>query len=194
MNVHENHPYGSCYIKDRLAYVNIPKNASTQTKNQFLSNGFEFSYFVEHNNDVSYIVLLRDPLERWFSGLFEYLKRRHNYDDIRLNDKFIKKLNKKLIYDEHTEHQHYFIRGLPLERTKFFLCDNSLEYKLNQYTKLNFTYKTNPNTLQNFMKDGVPRYIENSFSKTKVVKWLKNNHERVKEFYLEDYKLIKEVI
>ena len=126
------HRFGTCLVRheDKLVYVNIPKNATQWAKSQI---GGQRHNFIDNPlpNDYRYLVILRDPRKRLVSGICEWLKR---YTNIRPGNPILD--NPDVItllvgqggaHDEHTELQACFIEGVPIERTTFFKCDETLK-------------------------------------------------------------------
>ena len=73
------------------------------------------------------MVLLRDPVPRWISGMSQYLfsgvvSRDINPRDIidQWNDIVSTLVLDNMIFDDHTEKQTYFLNRIPLERCTFF--------------------------------------------------------------------------
>ena len=74
------HVFGECMsLPDNdLMYVNIPKNASSWTKPNLLDWKWEnYNYHTDNLYHKTAIIVLRDPVERWLSGIAEYLYLYH---------------------------------------------------------------------------------------------------------------------
>ena len=87
------HVFGECMSHpDRdLMYIHIPKNASSWTKPNLLHWGWQFyNYHHSYNFYQKHaIVVLRDPVERWLSGIGEYMYSYHrNLDSAHLSNNF----------------------------------------------------------------------------------------------------------
>ena len=81
------HTFGTCMSRSDLSwmYVNIPKCASSWTKPNLLDHQFEFyNYHQDHLYHKHALVVLRDPLERWLSGVCEFFALYH--PDMDLNN------------------------------------------------------------------------------------------------------------
>jgi len=126
------HAFGTCLVRheDKLVYVNIPKNATEWAK---YTIGGEKHNFIDKPlpDDYRYLVILRDPRKRLVSGICEWLKR---YTQIQPNNPIFDNPDVLSLlvgpggaHDEHTELQARFIEGIPLERTTFFKCDETLK-------------------------------------------------------------------
>jgi hypothetical protein len=123
--LHKGHIYGQCYLEPnaKLVYVNIPKNASSWTK-QHIPNWQCVNYFKQSTTDWKYIVVLRDPIERWISGIVQYFFE-YNIDPDFNNTAFCNLIFDRIAFDDHTERQILFIQDIPIEKTTFIKCDKS---------------------------------------------------------------------
>jgi len=132
-----NHPMGTCFIRqsDQLVYVNIPKNATEYTKLLFdgtLTNFYENAI----PEDYRYLIVLRNPIERWYSGLCEYVQRYTTINpDSDVFDQFdaLKILTTACANDEHTELQLRFIAGLPSKNAVFFNFNDNFTTNLTDW-------------------------------------------------------------
>jgi len=136
------HTFGTCRVRheDKLVYVNIPKNATAWTKQIFC--GQEHNFINEPlPDDYQYLVILRDPHKRVVSGICEWLQR---YTPIKPNNPILDNpdvitllLGTGGTHDEHTELQCRFIEGIPIQRTTFFKCDETLEENFKDWAEKN---------------------------------------------------------
>lgn len=117
------HVFGECmsHPDSEYMYVYIPKNASSWTKPNLQDFGWEFyNYHTDHLNKTA-LVVLRDPVDRWVSGIAEYLYLYHKDFVISDLNKAVRELVfDKIAFDDHTERQLYFIEGLDISRCIFF--------------------------------------------------------------------------
>jgi hypothetical protein len=194
------HTFGTCmsHQDSDLMYVNIPKNASSWTKPNLKDLGWEFyNYHFDHLTHKHALIVLRDPVERWLSGVCEYFTLYHrNIDTTQFNQAFYDLLLEQVTFDDHTEKQVYFIEGLDPRRCTFFNCDSN--YRLyfgqflknqgvdNRYANYNYQHTTEnrddgDNTRSEFKKIFAP-LLDNP-------KYL--NH--IKQHYKKDYELINSV-
>ena len=194
------HLFGTCMSSrdSDLMYVNIPKNASSWTKPNLLDQKWEFyNYHFDHLYHKHALVVLRDPVERWLSGICEYFTLYHrNIDVAQINQAFIDLLMDTITFDDHTEKQVYFIEGLEPRKCTFFWCDKDYRLYFSQFLKnqgipnpyANFEYQ---HTTEN-RQDGDNKRSEFK----KIFAPLLDNPkylERVKQHYEKDYKLINRV-
>jgi hypothetical protein len=154
--------YGSGVINpphDRFI-VNIPKNASSYILDWASRHGWRAALAADYNSISEVIVILRDPVERWISGISQYictyiqsvhgpngpvidgmLVTEHDY--FLTADLFIKQytdLTERLFidaasrFDDHVWPQSELIKGLlPAAKTTYFYLDNDLNAHLAQY-------------------------------------------------------------
>lgn len=141
LNYWPGHEFGSCQVnhEHRLVYVNIPKNATEWTKQYFPGESANFITDTwDQGKNYRYLVPIRNPENRWYSGVIEYFDR---YSGIRYDPNFLNNLDViKLLLtmgptDEHTELQFMFIKELDLTRTTFFWCDEKYSADITQYLK-----------------------------------------------------------
>lgn len=93
------HPLGACSRVGNDALIWIPKNASCTLRTLF----GEVRYSILNFDVETYYVFLRDPIERWKSGLLEYISRHKHQKDWILDNL------DKIQFDEHTVPQTTFL-------------------------------------------------------------------------------------
>jgi hypothetical protein len=137
------HPFGQsyCLVKDDparcLIYVNIPKNASSWTKHHtpgYLFNyrtktfcqDFDGSKWSEHLNNDQYIVILREPINRWVSGLAQYLYGWAPDHSLHINNVDWNMIFDTVVFDSHTYRQCNFIQGIDHSKIIWLRCDDTL--------------------------------------------------------------------
>ena len=184
MNLY-NHDFGLCTLVDKdNAIVRIPKNASSLVSKYGLTRNWVYVGNKYHRprrfvEPKFFHVVLRDPLERWISGVLEFQKR---YDYPLW---MILKNLKKIEFDEHTVPQYKFLPDYG--KLYFYNMDDGgldilLKHKFKLFPqspplpKINSTNETKLKAI----KDGIIEAMDKSFV---------NN---IKEYYAKDYKLIKE--
>lgn len=106
-----NHPLGTTWANAdyKLAFLNIPKNASTAIKKFLEPYGFRRTPQLGGDGWQVFTVL-REPFGRYVSGLAEYALRK-GYDPIMVAKKSADLMARGLWtpFDEHTVPQHAFI-------------------------------------------------------------------------------------
>jgi hypothetical protein len=192
---HKGHVMGQCMSHPdmNLMYVNIPKNASSWTKPNLLDWGWEFYNYRTDGLNKPALVVLRDPVDRWLSGIAEYFTLYHpglRTDEITLG--FLDLVFDRITFDDHTDLQVKFIEGLDTEQCTFFWCDHAYKEKFSKF--LNTHNMTN-----RYFK-----YADQHVSKNSPVrsnwKTLFGNHlenskylAQVKDYFKQDYELIEKV-
>lgn len=183
--------YGSCYCSPDKStmYVNIPKNASTWANANFRSLGWRESNFLAENLDYSTaIVALRDPVDRWCSGITEYLYLNHptftSYDYTQaIFDLIFGKVN----FDDHTECQVKFLNGLDYNRCVFFWVDDNYSFRLSSHLKNNNIKITKSYTSdQKLFKQTTKKIFKDQLTNSKYL-------NQIKKYFKEDYTLIESV-
>jgi hypothetical protein len=190
--LHKGHIYGHCYLEPdaKLVYVNIPKNASSWTK-QHIPNWQYVNYFKQSTTDWRYIVALRDPIERWISGIVQYFFE-YNIDPDFDNIAFCNLIFDRVAFDDHTERQILFIQDISIEKTTFIKCDNS--YSINFINLL----RSNGVDIQHEIikvntTDQNAKKVE---LKELILARLKSNNlyeESLRKYYERDYELLNSV-
>ena len=191
---HKGHVYGECMSKGDigLMYVYIPKNASSWTKPNLLDHGWEFFNYHTDNLNKPALVVLRDPIERWLSGIAEYMTLYQ--PNFRLMFQETEELIfDRICFDDHTEKQVKFLHGLDTERCTFMWCDENYRhnfsnfiaehYGTNKYARYEYQHVSEKDEQRRRFKilfqrllDREPKYVR-----------------QLTEYYAEDYKLIEQV-
>jgi len=120
---------GKMFVKNNIGYVPIPKNSSSYIAGLLLRNGWGvINYLEDDMSNIEHImVLLRDPVPRWVSGMSQYLFSGIVSQGIdpkniisQWNEVFNALILDNMIFDDHTEKQVYFLNRIPMERCTFF--------------------------------------------------------------------------
>jgi len=136
--------FGLSYTNGTFIYPKIPKCASTWAEIYLTSLGWNPSYFhLAKLSDLPALIFLREPKDRWISGVCEFLFRYHNslyYDattSIETRNRIFDVIFDNLCMDEHTAGQTFFIRGL--SNPIYFKVDKSLSDSVASFlgTKVN---------------------------------------------------------
>lgn len=123
-------PYCRYAREKHIAYVHIPKNASKiimAALNDYTDIVLEDRNPVDvqlEDPDARFIVVLRNPLERWHSGILQYLEN-INYREGLKNPKVLRMICDGLDFDVHTQLQIDKLDGLYTDRCVFFNADDS---------------------------------------------------------------------
>jgi hypothetical protein len=193
---HKGHELGSCFVSgdNNLIYVNIPKCASSWTKSNLESVGWQLTnYHLKKMHQTHALVVLRDPIERWLSGICEYFTLYHKDVDInQFNNAFYELLLDRITFDDHTEKQRYFIEGLDTDNCTFFKCDSTYRTNFSHYlSKLGIN---NHFDTYNYTNVGDQKPIRAKFKN--AFNHILTNPDyvnRLKTYFREDYYLIDQV-
>lgn len=209
--------YGSGVLNPNASQfiVNIPKNASSYILDWARHHSWNTTE-IQHAPDVQrvteVIVVLRDPLRRWISGIGQYLTSYvlnvtgayswetgpGPFDQQISGDEFIAGYNQiveRLLFDNlerHDDHvwpQHEFFRDLlpDVPRTYFYL-DNDFDKKFAEYLNFNAIDGLDRNSGDtNPDTEKVQRFIEHRLNIRPELR------ERVIDAYAKDYQLIEEI-
>jgi hypothetical protein len=193
---HKGHQYGECmsHSESDLMYVHIPKNASSWTKPNLQDWGWQFyNYHLDGLNKTA-IVVLRDPVERWLSGIAEYFTLYHNqFKTSSCMTEISNIVFDRITFDDHTEKQVKFIQGLNTDNCIFLWCDCNYSKKFSQL----ISEKIGSNRYHSYEYQHVS---ENSPDRKYFRNWFKTileqeprYLEQVKRYFRQDYELIEQV-
>jgi hypothetical protein len=187
------HVYGECmsHPNTDLMYVYIPKNASSWTKPNLKDLSWEFYNYHKDQLDKHALVVLRDPVERWLSGIAEYLTLYHPTLTIDSTET-LDIIFDRVCFDDHTEQQIKFIHGLDTDRCTFFRCDSYYREDFstflddhgipNRYHKYEFQHVSESSPDRRRFQEIFRAQLEKS-------KYL----TQIKNYYEEDYRLMDSV-
>jgi len=126
-------------------YVNIPKNYSTFIKSVLGDLGWVYASIEDHKH-ARPIVVLRDPIERWISGIHEYLLMYHvntldqvcepynmGYSPLSGEKLGISLLFDRITFDDHTERQAVFLKDISnLDQCVWLECNKNFNQSFGQ--------------------------------------------------------------
>ncbi|CAB5215163.1 hypothetical protein UFOVP190_425 [uncultured Caudovirales phage] len=192
----QGHVFGECmsHPDSDLMYVNIPKNASSWTKPNLLDWSWEnYNYHTDNLYHKNAIIVLRDPVDRWLSGIAEYLYLYHrDWPNEAFTESMLDLVFDKIAFDDHTEKQVYFVKGLDLSRCVFFWFDDNYRERFGRFLAENGM----PNKYHRYAKQHVSdlepirkNYKEIFASAIKDSKYL----YQIKQYFKQDYELIDSV-
>lgn len=182
----------------QFGYVPISKNASTYLTEVLRKNlNWQLSYNYNYHKCRQYLVCLRDPLERWYSGVAEYFFRFHKELISKTPDDDLLTLVFERVYlDEHTMPQVDFLTGLNTEDITFFEFGDSLSENFKDFlVKNNLTQNIN---LESTLTSRHYNSTSSSELKKHWIRILKSNmtpelQNHIQQFYHMDYNLINNV-
>lgn len=171
-----NHRLGDCSRFNNDALVWIPKNASSTLRFLFTEERHNFLNF-----DVeTYWVFLRDPIERWKSGVTEYIFRHPEKHEWVLDN-----IN-KIVFDEHTIPQTSFLKFIGRIRYIDIHVDNWVTNLLSETKGHSDNSLVMINTTShNVDKKNIVKSINDVLS-TQLL-------NRLKEYYSADIKLLEKI-
>lgn len=199
---------GRIYLSNRypIAYIPISKNASTWAKNYFSNtlnwklDSDESIKLFNHNGWCIFstlkfyrkIVILRDPIDRWISGIIQYF---YTYvsDNFIINDEILDYFFAKICFDHHTMPQVNFLHNLQIDTIDFFMMNENLEHNLNNYLFSNLPneYIEIPNELY---KNKTSIMDKSVYDKIKeLINTNPKYRNKITNFYKLDYQLINSV-
>lgn len=193
---HQYHNFGQCHanLDCDFIYVNIPKNASSWTKQQLEAADFtQKNYFLDKLQNHRAVVVLRDPVERWVSGISEYFSRYYHGNSPKdLNNFAIDIVFNHITFDPHTEKQLYFIQDLDPANTVYFWFDENYRQQFGRFLT--------EQGIENTATDSEPAWWP-GHNPVKQAEWkeffqqqLKNNSKyqsQVQHHFKQDYELIE---
>ena len=172
---HKNHPYGMCFVNDEIKkfYINIPKNATNWGKKAFDSTlGWRQTNYHDDNllkQGYEAIVFLRDPVDRWTSGIAEYVNR-YGYNSSLFIQQLEKQqlavdiINKTIAFDEHTVEQITFLEGLDTDSTTWFKVESDLNQNVADYVRRVLGVENNLSGIDpKYTSTSTKRHIKNWF-------------------------------
>ena len=84
---------------------------------------------MNHNNEiakhVNVLCCLRDPVDRWLTGISEYLYTYWDTDTSMKCEAIAKLVQDRVVFDDHTEVQQYFYSVFPHNSMSFFRHDDT---------------------------------------------------------------------
>jgi hypothetical protein len=192
---HKGHDYGECMSCDdtEFMYVHIPKNASSWTKPNLRDLGWEFfNYHTDHLNKRA-LVALRDPVERWVSGMAEYLFLNHRFSSLMDSDIW-DLIFDRITFDDHTERQINFLHGLDTDQCVFLWCDANYRKNFSAFVSQELHY---PNRYFNYEPQHVSALSPDRLRFKTILEMVMSGNnsyvKRIKQHFKCDYELISQV-
>lgn len=213
---------GSLSPDSKKFIVSIPKNASSYMASWAQKNNWptiNIDNSTEWDSIEEIIVILRDPVSRWVSGICQYINTyilsvqgpngpifdpqdaNPKYDYYMPAEQFITEytqLTERLffdvisLFDDHVVPQNEFIKHLrPQTPRKYFYVDNNLNTKIANY--LSLTVFDDQDLVTNSAETNRDILLLQKFFKQRLVD-RPELAKRVAEHYADDYNLIAQVI
>ena len=196
-------------------YLGIPKNASSFISRLLYDNKWKLfindsNHFITRNTYIpttsvqECFIILRDPIDRWISGITQYLtsfnfKTMLNEEDIaidlNINQETLNILCDIIDTDDHTLPQHYFFKDLypHIEKRYFWINDNLKNNILSQYNLIDNDDNAIAINKHNMPDDSI---IIRNLLKDKITSHINSDNmiiQRIKDYYVQDYKIIDSV-
>jgi hypothetical protein len=128
----------------KFNFIHISKNASSEAK-QVLTH-WKYSNYTQLDSTIKHLAILRDPTDRWISGIAEFLIGNNSHmglcnseisiDEIEsiLNTKMFQNvLFDFVIFDGHTLPQCCYLESLNLDNISFFYFDKTVIPRILDY-------------------------------------------------------------
>ena len=191
--------YGSGHLSHskNQFYVNIPKNASSYISVWLINNKWQSKTYKNSDNVSEAIIVLRDPVNRWISGISQYLSSYVVNDDKitpQIFNEFYNLAIERIIFDviwqfdDHTWPQFYFFDEClsQIKMKTYFLLDNNFNNNFKKYLNLEdpINCPRNATTNNTFI---IANKIKDELSKNDDLV------SKIKEAYEQDYDLINSV-
>ena len=188
---------GGMFVKDDFVYVPIPKNSSSYIGQILLKNGWGVGNFLTTDlRKKKIIVLLRNPTDRWLSGMAQYLcsallKNGRTSSDIINSWNTVTQdlIFDRVIFDDHTEKQVYFINSVPRENCVFFDSANKPEQSIRKYLNTqDVDLNTDIDLDRNQTQGNKHKEILVNFLRSQIIE-NPNLADKLTNIYQEDYTL-----
>jgi len=194
----DGHTYGMCKVNhdQRLFYVLIPKNASTSIRNQISKYKFEDGNYHDLNlvkQRYTPIIFIREPLDRWSSGMAEFITRRlgGKWKQFLNSPEFVKLMFARVAFDEHTESQAMYVQGIGIDKAVVLRVDDDLNKNLSNFLR--------SKGIENTIDEENKKYTSVGGKldcKERLLEMLEENEDykkKIQGFYSVDYDLINRV-
>lgn len=186
----QGHPPNLCLINpaDSHKIILIPKNASTWLKKNLVECGWRECK--DDSDHRSILILLRDPIDRWFSGVVQYLARNFptvHHDNISLD--FIKLIFDQVELDEHTQSQFVFFNNTEVNNTRFIWIDDNFNNNIQKWLATAGSQLVNVDAIYTTAEDHYRQLLRN-----KLINTYQNNtqlQQRLKLYFKIEYEMIE---
>ena len=193
---HKGHVYGECMSKEgvNLMYVYIPKNASSWTKPNLRDWGWEF---FNYHTDLLYkdaLVVLRDPVDRWLSGIAEYFALYHPHMSTgHFTQSVIDLVFDRVTFDDHTEKQIKFLQGLNTDHCTFMMCDKNYRKNFSDFIKTHCGDNKYDRYDYQHVSENSPTRKQFKMLFNEAINDQPKYLQRIQDYFEEDYRLIEQV-
>lgn len=207
---------GKVHTQNPLVYIKIQKNASTFF-NEYLTADWRNINVKTENVDqyknCDHFVVLRDPIERWITGMTTYLTLRKFSDGDNTNpvifdgefpeafaairkSKWFKNVFQDFLIEStgvelHTCSQLWFISFFNLEKINFFYLNDKLGYQINHFLRIyNIENKCNNQKINQIPRtSGLYLFLNEMLRDAANV----NFKNKLKDIYKYDYQFLENI-
>jgi hypothetical protein len=198
------HIFGSCLVvkKCNLVYVNIPKNASTWAKIQLSTLDAKFDNYLLNPKILenrTILITLREPIERWISGISWYLTIYHCdllsqcEKNLETRAVLMSIIAKKINFDSHCDLQEKFIQKIDLDKTSFLCVEHNTDVYRQTFSKFFKEKLSVDNTFDLNHAEHVARHDPKQNRWTALIQDALSNgmidQEQILKYYFKDVKL-----
>ncbi len=174
-------------INGRFSYIPITKNMSKIMKMSFEQYKRKPDRIKKVDYCSRFTVLLRDPLDRWSSGIVEFFKL-HGYVHLLKEQKFVDDIvTRTLCFDSHTLPQICFMQEVDTDKCDFFYITPDVNQYLNKFHKEHYDIDLNIDDVNN------PEYMDIQLSLKQTILSEQNLIQSFRAFYFDDYVLLNRV-
>jgi hypothetical protein len=193
------------------AYIPIPKNASTSIVESLRNRGWRHTQLPDPVFDVKeIIVVLRDPIQRWISGIAQYIRTSilspvgpngpvfaqsmatsHDYhmEILQFREQYTDLVERIIFdqcdrFDDHVWPQSDFIPDLVTAQCRYIIMDQFFAQKTNDILQINLQHLNNNSENWHLLK------LQQWFQKR--LSFRPELEQRIRERYQRDYDLIKQ--
>jgi hypothetical protein len=192
-------------------YVPIPKNASTSIVEALRVEGWRHAQLPDPSFDIKeMIIVLRDPIQRWISGMSQYIRTSilspigpngpvmaqnlgtaHDYhmEILQFQEQYTD-LVERIIYsqcdrfDDHVWPQSSFLPDLPTAQRRYIIMDQDFEQKTKDILQINMLHLNDRDQEWRLKK------LQQWFGQRLLLR--PELEQRIRDRYQRDYDLIKE--
>ena len=191
------HTFGACMSRPNTdwMYVNIPKNASSWTKPLLLEQKFEFyNYHSDKLYHKKALVVLRDPVDRWLSGIAEYFTLYYPHMAAgHFTPSVFDLVFDRVTFDDHTEKQVKFIQGLDTDHCTFMMCDDKYRQNFSNFVRERMGDNRYDRYEYQHVSDDSPERRQFKILLNEAMLDRPKYLEQIKNYFAADYRLIEQV-
>lgn len=194
-------------VGTHYSYIPIGKVASTFMSEflaqlKWINTAYNYNDVDKHRTPKKYMVILRDPVERWCSGIVEYLVNHRSFIEGRDNHGWTLQDREMLDFifgvakfDRHTCSQVDYLHGLDTNDCVFFKLDNNFEDTMKRFAEKELHSPINDVIIRDFAYNTSERETHKKLRNT-IDFQIKNNPrymKRIKDHFADDLVLFNQV-